>query len=197
MRVTVIVCTVDYTGLLSFLSEELVPRRKNGELLGFYIFRYHEQNDSIEEQEHVALEIRGASNALELYFMNRLQDLKKVGLIKDIDFYSWRLPNWVFGSKGKELATNIFEVATELAIDVREKFGRLIDPQNEFPDEVMQRYIAPGVWLLISQFFNASGYSPLEEINAYITAIQNRLKFMNAEDSEQIRRLLHLSLDMV
>lgn len=197
MRVTITVSSADYTGFLSFLSEEIVPRRRNGEIQGFYIFRFHDQNDTISGQEHVAIELRGTSNELELYLMNRLQDLKKTGMIKEIDFYSWRLPGWVFGSKGKELAVNIFEVATELAIDVREKFGRLIDPQNEFPDEVMQRYIAPGVWLLISQFFNASGYSPLEEINAYITAIQNRLKFMNSEESEQVRKLLHLSLDML
>ena len=137
----------DYAGFLSFLSEELLEKEKK-EIEGFHIFRYQIPNEG--DIERVQLEIRTKNETFEREFDQRLLDLKKSGIINDVESGGWKLEKRIFGEQGSQLATKIMDLSTELAIKAREKFGKLIDPQNEFPEEVMDRGMSPGLWLLFS-----------------------------------------------
>lgn len=196
-QTTIVVKTEDYPGLLSFLSEELMGKRESQKIQGFHVFRYRTQQDEENNEEHVQLAIRGSSLDFEKYFNNRILELVSSGVIIKIEQDGWRFQYRMFGDKGAHLAHEIFELATEFAITVREKFGRLLEPQNEFPDEVMNRFISPGMWLLFSAFSNISGYSPIQEINAYLTAIQTRLQLMKHDDAEKLRQMLRMMIDML
>jgi hypothetical protein len=46
-------------------------------------------------------------------------------------------------------------------------------------------------------FFNVAGYSSIQEINAYITALQSRLRFIPDKEAKQVRNMLRLTLDMI
>lgn len=194
---TLVVEIADYPGFLSFLSENLLEKKKNQEIDGFHVFRYKTQDDEENDQVHVQLEVRGASYEYKKLLMARINDLIRSGLIIKLEPQGWRFQQRMFGVKGGELARDIFELATEFSINAREKFGRLLDPQNEFPEEVLNRFIAPGMWLLFSAFCNTSGYTPIQEINAYLTAIQTRLQLMKPDEGEKVRRLLRVMIDMI
>jgi len=183
----------EYTGFLSFLSEELLAK---GKISRFYIFRYRtsEEDDSF---EYIMLDIKDPDEEFGVHFRLRLQEMQRSGMLQMLDTRFWNWDRYVFGEKGSEMAKDILALSTEIAIKTRERFGKLLDPQNEFPDETMSRMVAPGAWLLLSSFFNAAGYSTLQEINSYITAIQNRLRLMGPTESERIRGMLHLALDII
>ncbi|MHA1992142.1 MAG: hypothetical protein ACW98A_14310 [Candidatus Hodarchaeales archaeon] len=143
------------------------------------------------------ISVKGHSEEFESDFNSKINNLIKNGLILGIEDQRWNFDQYVFGEKGFELAKDIFDLGTEFAITMREKFWKLLDPQNEYPEEVMQRFISPGVWLLISNFFNVAGYSSIQEINAYITALQWRLRFMPEKEADQVRNMLRLTLDII
>ncbi|MFW9930028.1 MAG: hypothetical protein ACFFD1_11600, partial [Candidatus Thorarchaeota archaeon] len=176
--------------------EELIEKEGNDYRNNFYVFRYRTPSDS-ETSEHVLISIKGQDEDLKEAFKDRLETLMKNGIIQNIEPRAWNFDHYVFGEKGLGLAQDLFALGTEFAIRMREKFGKLVDPQNEYPDEVMNRFVSPGVWLIISSFFNAAGYSPLEEINAYITGLQSRLRFMSPIEAEKVRNMLRLTLDMI
>lgn len=185
----------DYTGFLAFLSEELLEKKKKKQIQGFYAFRYKTPNDT--DTERVLISVKGYNKNFREEFKKKLEFLVKNGVIQGIESEGWSFDQYVFGKKGIDLAKDIFDLGTEFAISMRETFGKLLDPQNEYPEEVMQRFISPGVWLLISNFFNVAGYSSFQEINAYITALQSRLRFMSKKEADQVRTMLRLSLDMM
>lgn len=191
LLVTVVVAKEDYAGFLAFLSEELLDKGH----MDFNMFRYRQNLQ--EETEFVQLEVRNLSQKEKTTVRGRLEQLKRTGTIRDVQEGGWYLQKRMFGDKGGELARDIFDLSTRFAIETREKFGRLLDPQNEYPEEVMNRFMSPGAWLLFSCFSNALGYTPIEEINAYLTAIQTRLQLMDKKKSEDVRRMLKLVLDMM
>ncbi|MHA1983933.1 MAG: hypothetical protein ACW967_06230, partial [Candidatus Hodarchaeales archaeon] len=169
--------------------------KREKKIEGFYAFRYKTPNDK--ETERVLISIKGYNKGVKEIISSKINDLIKKGIILGVEGQGWNFDQYVFGEKGLELAKDIFDLGTEFAISMREKFGKLLDPQNEYPEEVMERFISPGVWLLISNFFNVSGYSSIQEINAYITAIQSRLRFMPDKEADQVRNMLRLTLDMI
>jgi hypothetical protein len=67
----------EYTGLLAFISEELLDKKFKGEIQGFHLFRYLTNVDKTADTEHVRIEIRGATNEFNKHFRTKLHELKK------------------------------------------------------------------------------------------------------------------------
>ncbi|OLS16872.1 MAG: hypothetical protein HeimC3_51020 [Candidatus Heimdallarchaeota archaeon LC_3] len=195
MDVHVKITSEEYAGLLAFISEELVEKKQKKVIESFFTFRYKTKFDS--NTEHVLISVKGYDENFRKDFIQKIEKLIKNGVILGLEKRGWNFDHYVFGEKGVELAKDIFSLGTEFAIAMREKFGKLLDPQNEYPEEVMQRFISPGAWLLMTSFFNTAGYSPIQEINAYITALQSLLRFMPEKEADKVRNMLRLTLDMM
>ncbi|MHA2339904.1 MAG: hypothetical protein ACXACX_21590, partial [Candidatus Hodarchaeales archaeon] len=114
----------DYAGFLAFLSEELLSMKRDKEVEGFFAFRYKTPNDK--DTERVLVSIKGYNKEFEDRINNKISNLIKKGIILGVEDQGWNFDQYVFGEKGLELAKDIFDLGTEFAISMREKFGKLL-----------------------------------------------------------------------